>query len=498
MKHFLQGSLRWTVILAILAPLTVFLGIFTYLEYREHLDTIQKNIAIMASKASNGLETNLHNEFALSDFEGVQNLLHSSQVNEGFQKAYIIDTQGKIIFSSQNKDKGVILNKNQSDCAPCHQLSNEHLPTSVMINTRDGNSIFRIVTPIENGPDCVKCHDPGQPILGYMLADISTAAYKESLDLDLKENLLWRVMAILVSLLVVSLALDRFVFRRLENFTKAIQDFGKLEQAPHLASDQPDEIGKLFATFQSMASQIETRNLENQRLSDDLKIQSEARGDLLKRLITAQENERSRVARELHDGLGQALTGLSLQTEVMQKCIKEDSERAREQIKRIQELISDTTNSMYDLILDLRPSVLDDLGLVAAIRAQAERDFARHEITYELDDSQLTGRLPAELETVLYRIFQECLSNVIRHAKATRVQIKLSRLDGCFKGEIEDNGQGFDLEAVQGRRNPHNVGLLGVHERVSQWFGKLEIISEPGAGTRIIISIPIKETQIEQ
>jgi signal transduction histidine kinase len=243
-----------------------------------------------------------------------------------------------------------------------------------------------------------------------------------------------------------------------------------------------------------MAQQVETRSTENQVLSNLIRQQNVQRGELLKRLITAQEDERVRIARELHDGLGGSLGGLAFQTEAMERMIISDTDEALDRLNKIRKLIDDTSNRMYDLILDLRPSVLDDLGLVAATRSHATRFLDGTGITFDLDDTQMRGRLPPALETTLYRIFQEALNNVVRHANASHISIKFTRRNGIFWGEIRDDGQGFDLKGVQlNGETPRGLGLLGMKERIMQCGGNLEIITRPGSGTQIRIQIPLEE-----
>jgi signal transduction histidine kinase len=260
---------------------------------------------------------------------------------------------------------------------------------------------------------------------------------------------------------------------------------------------QSDELGQVSIAFNAMAQQVKERDEENRALSDDLRRQHAQRGELLRRLITAQENERRRVARELHDELGQALTGLALHAELMERFIGSDSGSAIAQLDQIRTIINETTDQMYDMILDLRPSALDDLGLAVALRVYAERLLSGTGITFELDVESLTERLPPTIETALYRIFQETLSNVVRHAGAKHVRIRLAQCDGSFEGGIADDGQGFDYETVRmDGHSPHGLGLLGIQERVVQCGGQLEIVSRPGNGTHIYIRIPLMEDKL--
>jgi signal transduction histidine kinase len=149
---------------------------------------------------------------------------------------------------------------------------------------------------------------------------------------------------------------------------------------------------------------------------------------------------------------------------------------------------------MYDIILDLRPSTLDDLGLVPALRAHAQRLLEHHDLSFTIDGNMLHSRLPVEVETAVFRIFQEALNNTVRHARATKVHAVLACQDGVFTGELVDDGQGFDPETIHiNGNNGRGLGLLGMEERVLQCGGRIDICSAPGCGTRLTIWIPLKK-----
>ena len=250
-------------------------------------------------------------------------------------------------------------------------------------------------------------------------------------------------------MIVVYIVTSQLVLRRLEGLAGAIAGMGEGRLPPPLPENRTDEIGQLVSTFNLMVRQIESRDNEKRELSDSLRRQSTQRGELLKRVITAQEDERARLARELHDELGQSLGGLALSTEALDRLISTDPERARLHLEQIRALIGATTDQMYDLILDLRPSALDDLGLVVALRSYADRVLNSRNVALELNADKLTERLPPTIETTLYRIFQEAITNVLRHSGAKQVRIELGRQDGIFEGMIVDDGIGFDLTTIQ-------------------------------------------------
>ena len=210
-------------------------------------------------------------------------------------------------------------------------------------------------------------------------------------------------------------------------------------------------------------------------------------------MLTAQEDERKRLAREIHDELGQSMSGLAFQAEVLQRYLPSEAKQAGTQLSQIIDLIKTTTDSMYDLILALRPSVLDDLGLVVALRSHAERVFAETGIEFEINAQAFEGRLPSEMEIAIYRLFQEALNNIVRHASAKHVRLLLTGENGLFLGKIEDDGRGFNPEEIHLYRDqPRGLGLLGMQERVEQFGGILKISSYYGDGTSIEIQIPFQ------
>lgn len=490
----LRRSLRTKVTLGFVLPLILILGIVTVIEHEHHQATMLANLSQLAALSGQVIESNLRHAMPGSDFTEVRALLDTLGGNEEFKSIYVLDTSGKVVFAPGNKGVGIQLDNHQPTCQPCHRLPVDERPRSVVVMADDGQRVFRSMNPIWNGSTCTECHGSNKRLLGILLTDISLSPMEHALAADLYENVLWWGGAIFITVIVVNLVLSRFVLRRLEVLAAAIARLGQGKLAMLPPETRSDEIGQVAVAFNVMAQQVEQREAENRALSEDLRRQHTQRGELLKGLITAQENERRRVARELHDELGQALTGLALRAELMERFIDPNSSSALAHLDQIRTLINETTDRMYDLILDLRPSALDDLGLAVALRIYAEHLLSETGIAFELDAEELTERLPPTIETALYRIFQETLSNVVRHAGARHVSIKLARHNGAFEGGIVDDGQGFDYKTVRlDGYSPHGLGLLGMKERVAQCGGQLEIISQPGRGTRVLIRIPLTE-----
>lgn len=491
-------SLRAKITLSVILPLFIILGSFTAIQYVRHRKAVLNNLSFLAAQTGQVIENSLQQAMLSRDREELQHTLDSIGENDMLRVIYLLDTSGRVVFAPDHEGVGTRLDNHDPTCQPCHKLSPSERPKSVVVTLPDGQRVFRTMNPIENQSRCQACHSRDDRLLGLLLTDISMTPLESSLASDFRETLLWWLATILVTVLVANQAVGRFVIGRLKGLATAITDLGQGQVPPPLPETQPDEIGRLASVFNAMTHRLRAREVENRRLSDKLQRQSYQRGKLLERLITAQEDERKRVARELHDELGQALAGLSFQVKILENSIDKEARDALKQLSQIRSLITQTSERMYDLILALRPSTLDDLGLVAAMNTHADRMLAGSNISFELDAREMAERLPPNLETALYRIFQEALNNIVRHANASKIGVKLVRRNGVFEGEIFDDGEGFIPDSIQlNGQSSRGLGLLGMQERVSQFGGQLDIISRPGKGTSVIIKIPLNEVGYE-
>jgi signal transduction histidine kinase len=207
--------------------------------------------------------------------------------------------------------------------------------------------------------------------------------------------------------------------------------------------------------------------------------------DSLRRVVEAQELERRRLARELHDETGQALTSILLGLKALEE--KLDDEGSRAAAAELRELVVTTLQDVRRLAVELRPSALDDFGLVAALERLSASFTDQTGIEIDFETALGDERLPAEVETALYRIVQESLTNVVKHARARRVSILLARRNGAIKAVIEDDGQGFDPAASPSA----GFGLVGMRERLALLGGRLEVESSGDTGTTIAAEVPV-------
>ena len=202
-------------------------------------------------------------------------------------------------------------------------------------------------------------------------------------------------------------------------------------------------------------------------------------------VLAAQEDERKRIARELHDETAQALTTLLIRLKILER--SRTAGEMRGQINALRELTAQTLEAVRKLAFELRPATLDDLGLVAALEAYAESYSSRNSVRVAFqaqgfDDRD--GRLPSQVELVLYRVVQEALTNAAKHAVPQKVRVELRRTGNEVVAAIEDDGKGFDVEEMM-RSRERGLGLFGMQERLALVGGQLVIDSSPGHGTRV-------------
>ncbi len=230
------------------------------------------------------------------------------------------------------------------------------------------------------------------------------------------------------------------------------------------------------------------KNISERKRSEQALVQSHERlRELTSHLQAVREEERTLIAREIHDVLGQALTALKMDVHWLQQRLSGEKQNLIDKAGAMSGLIDSTVHSVRRICAELRPRLLDDFGLSAAIEWEAEEFGKRTDIECEIHSDSEDMSLSEEIATAIFRIFQEALTNIARHAKATSVEIILKRKYGCVRLIVRDNGKGIDEQEIQ---NPESFGIRGIRERVHYLCGKLDIQSSDN-GTTLDVVIPI-------
>ncbi|HEY2309756.1 MAG TPA: sensor histidine kinase, partial [Gaiellaceae bacterium] len=207
--------------------------------------------------------------------------------------------------------------------------------------------------------------------------------------------------------------------------------------------------------------------------------------DAVRRVVEAQEVERRRLARELHDETGQALTSILLGLKPLEEALAGQS--GARALAELRQLVVDALQDVRRLAVELRPAVLDDFGLVPALERLTESVAEQSSIRVDFHSSLGETRLPSDVESSLYRVVQESLTNIVKHAGAENVSVSVVRRTSTVAAVIEDDGAGFDQRNVR----EESVGILGMRERLALLDGRLEVESRKGAGTTVVAEVPL-------
>ena len=317
-----------------------------------------------------------------------------------------------------------------------------------------------------------------------------------ALPLQLRERLLLSIVVGFAATLAVAWVTTRHVVKPTEQLTAAAGRMAQGDLTSPIGVSAPDEIGELAESLDLMREHLgaaqATAEATNRALESRVAERTARLGAVLRKTISAQEEERHRLALELHDETAQTLAALSIMLDRARDSLDDRSSPTAAHIREAKAGATRLLDETRRLILGLRPSVLDDLGLVPAVRWQCETTLGNRGLEAAVDDHLGPTRLPSHVEVALFRIIQEAVSNVARHADAKRVEIKLMRDDGMVTVIVADDGKGFEVELATGTAGHYDsVGLSGMAERVALLDGSMQVRSAPGAGTTVEVTVPI-------
>ena len=474
---FYKG-LRFKIILGLISLLTLTMTILFIVQYFHHrkkmIYNLQENVSPHLTQMVNDV---LKSSMLSKNKDEMKYILEAVQQYPDVKNVFILNRIGRIIISINDKDMGKIINIHDSTCQVCHHGTTKALNKTVIYSSLKGEKIFRNVNPIYNREECFSCHKPEEKIAGVLVTDFTLNNIENQLRAELKENIFLLLFAIGISTLVIGIALNQLVIRKLQHFVEAASLFGRGDFDRVISFKSDDEIKKLADSFNLMAKTV----ME--------KMRSERK--YLSQIIETQENERRRISRELHDEIGQALYAIQFNLEMIDKDLPQTTAIVRGRLGEAKSLSSQTLTAMRQLSLDLRPTMLDDLGLIPTLRWYIQNFSNRLNIYSNFETMGFEEKLPPQIETAFYRIVQEALNNIAKHARADRLEISLVKRDSRIFASIQDNGSGFDLGKVLHPESPERgFGIVGIQERVSLLGGQLDIQTKPGFGTLIQIEIP--------
>ena len=449
-----------TKILGIVLGLVVLLGTGVTIQARYALAaTMTTQLEEQSVSVSRDLAARSTDPILLNDLLGLHDLLAETLANNAnLRYAFLVDSRGQVI--AHTFDGGFPL-----DLISLNSVSpGEHHHTT-LIQTDEG-LVWDTAVPILDGK------------VGAARIGLSDASIKKALS-TLTAQLLLTTLLVSLAGILVAVFLTWILTRPIISLAHATQAVAKGDFSPRVPRWAKDEIGDLAEAFNEMTGQLAR--------TDELRKEREMlRRQLLEKVITTQEDERRRIARELHDSTSQNLTSLLVGLRMMETQCSQCA--ARTKATDLRQVASKTLEEVHDLSMRLRPRVLDDLGLAAGLERLIAEWQARYKIPVDVE-IQLNERLPGGVETAIYRIVQEALTNIARHAQAHSASILIERHADVVRAIVEDDGVGFDLRTNAGERH---FGLLGMQERAELLNGTLTIESGTERGTSIFIEIPLQ------
>jgi len=284
-------------------------------------------------------------------------------------------------------------------------------------------------------------------------------------------------------------ASDVLVLRRINTIVRASRSLANGDLATRIEPIRGgDELSHLARVFNDMASALELREVKEQQAKNALKRSREQLRNLASYLQDVREQERTRIAREIHDDFGQSLTILKMDLSWLKKQMIQDYPKVHSKIDSMFNVIDASLQTLHTVSSELRPVILDDFGLESAIEWQAEEFQSRTGVQCRIDSSVADLDLTKEQSTAIFRIFQETLTNIMRHSNATEVDVRLEMNEDELILIVADNGRGITEAEIS---NSQSFGLMGIRERLYPWNGQVDFIGHPNKGTQVNVRVPI-------
>lgn len=285
-----------------------------------------------------------------------------------------------------------------------------------------------------------------------------------------------------------------FLLEALSPFEAMNRGFRESNERLQQLIRQLEEKNKALARFNTeLGAEVRTRK----RTEKALRRSEQTSRELSNRILHVQEEERTRISRELHDEVGQALTAINVNLALLKRSGSEDVRTWKRKLEDTQNLLERTMETVHHFARELRPAMLDDLGLLPALRSYVKSFSERTTIKIQLRTHPAAEKLDSECKTVVYRVTQESLNNVAKHAQATVVTLALTQVNGEIRLRVSDNGKAFKVQQRITSKQNKRLGIVGMQERVRLVGGHFQIESKPGCGTTVRMGIPLGPKRLD-
>lgn len=469
-------SLRVIVSLGVSLPVLILFTLLLFFHYRQEYRLLEEQQRFLATQLGSVLSHSLSHSLRTKDASGLIATLSKIGDSDNVTGILIIGKSGDILFANDMNMRKLDISTSNEGCRDCHISQSIDRPRTLELGSDD--QVMRIVTPINNSPECFQCHSPDTPIMGVLVLDVSLEELHAMTLHNLKRDIGVSMLAIIFLTIGTVLLVHLLVVRRIEVFRTPMSAYaaGDFSARIPARSTLKDEISELASTFNQMADEI---SLQAQRQEDRYQLQQSA-------II----QERERIGRELHDGLAQVLGYVATKTMAVRLMLKKSSlEDADKNLLQLEDSARGLLADMRVDILGLKNASQVNSDLVGVLRDYLQRYnvLSERKVEFELPpDGEIT--LDPVIVLQLTRIAQEALVNVRKHANATQVHLNLKTDGVALTLEVKDNGCGFDaataLNSQAGR-----FGLSTMQERAKEIGAELTIHSKPGMGTSVLVRL---------
>jgi signal transduction histidine kinase len=460
-------------------------------------------LAVSVSRPAGGVDSLLVEEVD-ADRLGLGDLLSRVTVKNGYIQ--VVDHTGIVLASSlswyrfykgdHTNQFARLIDSQQSMVGECHQCHTGNDPGNGNSSRTEEILAF---APLSVAPWGVAVREPA--------ADVLAAAN------TLRMQLLLGGGVALAATWLITWLITRQIVEPIKAMGEASAQFAAGRLDVPVPSGGIDEVARLTANLEQMRVRLEATLADHRRWNEALEEMVEERTReltslyeqfqgkevmckrLLGQVLTAQEEERTRLARELHDTIGQSLTAIIMTTTAVENSLPAALVSGRDKLATVRHIAAQTLQDLRNLIFDLRPEILDDLGLALAIRSQVKKCLEPAGVKVHLKAAGIKDQLPAEIETAVFRVVQEAITNIARHAQATEANISLIHKDGKLIVRVEDDGVGFDPALVM-NNGQTGWGLRGMEERITLLGGKFYIGSKAGSGTLLLAEVPLEQINL--
>lgn len=485
----LSRTLRLKVSIGVCLVLVLLLAPMNWIQYELQRRASMRELELLAAVTGTLVVHSLEEAMLHNNRAAIQSIVDGAAQAPGVQSIYLINLAREVAASPGREHNGERLDQNDQSCIVCHRMPVKQRPRGVVVVDTNNQASFRTMTPIPNSSRCYRCHSPENRLNGVFYMDFSMTGLQTRLQQGLRTAFIGSVLIIAVSALVLYFLLSWLFITPMERIALGIQRFSQGNRSARVPIQTQDEVGILANVFNEMADTIQVQETTASQLYQEIQAKEAIRRQLLDRLTTAREDEHKRLARRIHDEVGQLLTGLSLHLKLCEQAIPNTLTVAHTHLGKAVALVQRTMDQTHILIGLLRPTVLDDYGLVPAVREEVAQRLLPLGLQVHLETDGDLESLSAEMATVAFRVVQEAVTNVIRHAYASHIWLQMQLSEVGFSIMIEDDGVGLPSE-----RDMHGWGILGMQERAAAVGGKVEVSRRYPTGTRVQLWLPGKES----